>query len=255
MMSGPYEYHIHIKTKKGGKMKKSLAILFICSLFFIASVGNGQISESLSSSYDGRWEGYANTSEGRYLINMEIKDGIMTGSIEGADIVEVTKIKGRINADNNLFTSPFFFKNNSGRVSRVTGVTKSMSPDRIEGIYTVDAFTYKWFVEKAGIDKPESTTSNFQINEKEPWTGKWKVESISQGSGIWAMEQAGEIVKSTADSAYAFRGKVRGNQLKGILQGASDLPFAMEMPPDAMSIKGALEIWGRSYQLEGNRIE
>ena len=67
MMSGPYEYHIRIKTKKGGKMKKSLAILFICSLFFIASVGNGQISESLSSSYDGKLEGYTDTPEGRYV--------------------------------------------------------------------------------------------------------------------------------------------------------------------------------------------
>ena len=253
-MSTPDEFHILIKTKKGGKMKKALTILFICSLFFIASVGNGQSSESLSSSCDGRWEGYAKTPEGRYRINMEIKDGIMTGVIDGADMVEVTKIKGRINADNNLYTSPFYFKGNSGRVTRVVGETKSMSPDRIEGIYTADAFTYKWFVVKAGTDKPESTTSNFQINEKEPWTGKWKVESTSQGRGIWAMKQSGEIVKSTADSTYDIRGRVRGNQLKGV-GSTTDVSYTLEMLTDALSFKGTLVIWGRSYQLKGSRIE
>ena len=230
-------------------MKKSLAILTVCSLFFIASVSNGQKSESLPSSFDGVWAGYADTSEGRYRITMVIKNGTMSGFVEG------TKITGHINADNHLITSPFYFNNNPGRVIRVTGETTSMSPDRIEGIYSADAFTYKWFVVKAGTDKPESTITQFQINEKEPWTGKWKVESTSQGSGIWAMKQTGGIVESTADSAYEFRGKVRENQLKGILLGASDLSFNMEMPPDAMSFKGALEIWGRSYQLKGQRIE
>ncbi len=225
-------------------MKKSLAILFICSLFFIASVGNSQSSESLSSSYDGIWEGYTDTPEGRYDIKMEIKNGIMSGYFEE------TKIKGQIESDNNLSIRPFTVMG-----VQVALETNFMSPDRIGGTVISGPARPKWFVVKAGTEKPERTTSNFQINEKEPWTGKWKVESISQGSGIWAMKQTGEIVKSTPDSAYAFRGKVRGNQLKGILQGASDLSFALEMPPDAMSIKGALEIWGRSYQLKGNRIE
>ena len=232
-------------------MKKSLAILIVCSLFFIASVSNGQNSKSLSSSYDGIWEGYADTPEGRYRIHMEIKNGIMSGSVEG------TKIKGHISADNNLLTTPFYF-NNAGTVSRVTGETKSMSPDRIEGTYTAaNTFTYKWFVVKAGTDKPETTTAEFKINEKEPWTGKWKVESTSQGRGIWAMKQAGEIVKSTADSLYDFRGRVRGNQLKGNMVGASsgDLAFTMEMHPDAMAFNGIYVIWGRSYQLKGKRIE
>ena len=99
------------------------------------------------------------------------------------------------------------------------------------------------------------TTANVKINKNEPWTGKWKVESTSLGSGIWAMKQTGEIVKSTAGSNYDFKGRVRGNRLKGNVEGRSDLTFTMEMPPDAMSFKGTLEIWGRSYQLIGRRIE
>ena len=225
-------------------MKKTLAILFICSLFSIASVGNSQNSESLSSSYDGIWEGYTDTPEGRYDIKMEIKNGIMSGYFEE------TKIKGQIESDNNLSISPF-----SVMGAQVALETNFMSPDRIGGTLVSGPARPKWFVKKAGTDKPEITTSNFQINEKEPWTGKWKVESTSQGSGIWAMKQKGGIVKSTADSAYEFRGRVRENQLKGFLEGGSDLSFTMEMPPDAMSFKGALEIWGRSYQLNGNRIE
>ena len=34
-----------------------------------------------------------------------------------------------------------------------------------------------------------NAASQIQFNEKEPWTGKWKVESTSQGGGIWAMKQ------------------------------------------------------------------
>ena len=96
-----------------------------------------------------------------------------------------------------------------------------------------------------------------KINEDEPWTGKWMVESTSQGRGIWAMKQTGDIVKSTAGSAYDFKGRIRGNQLKGELEGASvsGIPFTMEMPQDAMSFKGTLQIWGQSYQLNGRRIE
>ena len=229
-------------------MKKLLAILILCPLFFIASVSNSQNSKSLSSSYDGTWEGYAYTPEGRYHINIEIKNGIMSGFVEG------TEIKGYINANNQLVTSPFYY-NNSGTVSHVFGKTKSMSPEKIEGIYTTDTYSHKWYVVKAGTDKPEVTISNFQINENEPWTGKWKVESSSAGRGVWAMKQTGEIVKSTAVSTYYFRGKVRGNQLKGILERGSDQSFTMEMPPDAMSFKGTLVIWNRPYQLKGQRIE
>jgi hypothetical protein len=103
----------------------------------------------------------------------------------------------------------------------------------------------------------EITFAHVKINEEEPWTGKWKVESSSQGSGIWAMKQTGEIVKSTPGSAYGFKGRVRGSQLKGNIVGASsgDLSFSMEMHPDAMSFKGVYKIWGRSYQLKGRRIE
>jgi hypothetical protein len=33
------------------------------------------------------------------------------------------------------------------------------------------------------------------INENEPWTGIWKVESTTQGGGIWAMKQEGKTIK------------------------------------------------------------
>ena len=134
-------------------MKKTLAILFICSLFFIASVGNSQNSESLSSSYDGIWEGYTDTPEGRYDIKMEIKNGIMSGYFEE------TKIKGHIESDNNLSIRPF-----SVMGAQVALETNFMSPDRIGGTVIASPARAKWFVEKAGTDKPEITTSNFQIH-------------------------------------------------------------------------------------------
>jgi predicted choloylglycine hydrolase len=102
------------------------------------------------------------------------------------------------------------------------------------------------------------TTANIKVNEKEPWTGKWKVESTSRGGGIWAMKQEGEIVKSTRSSAYEFKGKVKGNQLKGKLVGASgtyDL-FTLEMPSDSMSFTGTADIaTSGTNHLKGKRIE
>ena len=103
----------------------------------------------------------------------------------------------------------------------------------------------------------EITFAHANLNKDEPWTGKWMVESTSQGGGIWAMQQTGDIVKSTSGSTYDFKGRVRGSQLKGNMKGASndDLSFTMEMHPDDMSFKGEYKIWGRSYQLKGRRIE
>jgi hypothetical protein len=231
-------------------MKKLLAILIISPLFFIASVSNSQNSKSLSSSYDGIWEGSAYTTEGSYSISMEIENGIMSG------FVEDTKIKGYINADNNLITSPFNIVVN-GTVSYVIGETKFMSPDRMEGIYKTDTYRHKWFAVKAGTDKPEATISNFQINDKEPWTGKFKVEETPQVSGIWAMKQEEKVVNSTKDSDYEFKGIVQGNKLKGRMEYVSGYwsPLSMEMSTDSMSFKGIIEVINRPYHLKGKRIE
>ena len=104
----------------------------------------------------------------------------------------------------------------------------------------------------------EIITATVKINEAEPWTGKWKVESNSQGGGIWAMKQEAEIVKSTRESAYEFKGKIRGNQLKGKLVGASGSydPFMIELLSDSMSFKGTVDMaTGRTNHLRGKRIE
>ena len=71
------------------------------------------------------------------------------------------------------------------------------------------------------------------------------------------MKQEGVIVKSTRDSDYEFKGKIKGNQLKGKIAGASGSndPFIIEMPSDGMTFKGTLEYVGRTYYLKGKRIE
>ena len=49
-------------------------------------------------------------------------------------------------------------------------------------------------------------------------------------------ETRGKTVKSTRDSAYDFMGKVKGNQLKGKMKGASSsyLSFFLKMPSDTV---------------------
>ena len=147
-----------------------------------------------------------------------------------------------------------------------------MSPDRIEGTYYADRFDqmpqYDWYLVKPATGKSENTISNAKsditisnvtVNEKEPWTGKFKLESNNQCSGIWAMKQEGQIVKSSRDSSDDFKGKVQGNQLKGDLVGASrtHYPFTLEMSSDSMSFTGTLDLiaHGLPCQLKGKRIK
>ena len=67
-------------------MKKLVSILILCLLFLIACANKNQIPKSLSSSYDGIWDGYLQPPEGRQYrrqyIKMEIKNGIVSGFLE-----------------------------------------------------------------------------------------------------------------------------------------------------------------------------
>ena len=63
---------------------------------------------------------------------------------------------------------------------------------------------------------PAAAFSPATVDPTEPWTGKWRViEGHHTLKGIWAMKQSDTIVKSTKDSYFEFKGKVRGNQLEG----------------------------------------
>lgn len=228
-------------------MKNLTPILIIFLLFLIPSASFSQSSKSFLSSYVGRWEGYADSLEGSLVVNMEIKNGIVSG------FVDDSIIKGRIDAGNKLFISPLNIKGN-----KVTPKIDFMSPSRIEGTYRTQADEYKWLLVKSAAHRSDVTISNVKVNEKEPWTGKWKVESSSQGGGIWAMKQEGNTVKSTRDSSYDFKGKVQGNQLKGKIANVSGSynPFTIEMLSDDMTFKGTVDMGtSRTNHLKGRRIE
>ena len=119
-------------------MKKSLSILIICLCGIIACVTTNQNLDSLSSSYDGIWEGYSDTVEGRFRIKMEIKNGIMSGYVEND-----TKIKGYIKSDDKFVINPF-----SVMGAQVRLTTNSMSPDKIEGTVIAPEVRSKWFIVK-----------------------------------------------------------------------------------------------------------
>ncbi len=93
-------------------MKKLVSILILCLLFLIACANTNQIPKSLSSSYDGIWDGYLQTPEGRQYIKMEIKNGIVSGFVEHSvngsvsGFYEEPKINGYIASDNNLIIIP-----------------------------------------------------------------------------------------------------------------------------------------------------
>lgn len=118
-------------------MRKMMSILIICHLLITACVTTDQNLKSLSSAYDGIWEGYTDTPEGRFDIKMEIKNGIMSGYFED------TKIQGYIESDDNFFISPFSIMG-----AQVSLDTNLMSPDRIEGTVIAPTTRPKWFVVK-----------------------------------------------------------------------------------------------------------
>jgi hypothetical protein len=137
-------------------MKKLVPILILCLLFLIACANNIPDSTSLSSSYDGKWEGIAQTSEGPYPIKIEIKNGIIDGFTENSRN-ENSRFNGYITSDNNIIINPFYIWRKSYYRSHAIHTeiickTDFMSPDRIEGTYylaKVDkASKYKWFIAK-----------------------------------------------------------------------------------------------------------
>jgi hypothetical protein len=228
-------------------MKNLTSILIICLLVLIPLTGFGQSSISFSSPYEGRWEGYADSPEGSLVVNLEIKNGIVSGFIDDSIIL------GRFDVDKKPFIRPLYIKRN-----KVTPIIGFMSPNRIEGTYIIQAHEYKWLLVKSAADRSDVIISNITVNEKEPWTGKWKVESASDLNGVWAMKQEGKIVQSTRNSWFEFKGKVQGNQLDGRFEdpGGNNLPFTIEMHSEGMSFNGSLDYYGgRRYILKGKRIE
>jgi len=228
-------------------MKKLTPILIICLLFLIPSASFSQSSKSFSPSYVGRWEGYADSLEGSLVVNMEIKNDIVSG------FVDDSIINGRIDAGNKLFIGPLYIKGN-----KATPKIDFMSPNRIEGTYITQAHEFKWLLVKSAAHRSDVPISNVKVNEKEPWTGKWKVESASNLNGVWAMKQEGKIVQSTRNSTFEFKGKVQENQLNGRFEdpGGNSRPFTLEMHSEGMLIKGSLIYYGGiTYIIIGKRIE
>jgi hypothetical protein len=164
--------------KKRDIMKNLVLIHILCLLFLIACANNtNQIPESLSSSYDGIWDGYAQTPE--YIINSygdaaraperlyikaEIKNGIVSGSVED------TKINGYITSDNKLFTDPIYayigIVSGYGPPDKINTETTLMSLNKIEGTWCIaqvaKAPKYNWFIVKPATGKSDTINSIVQ---------------------------------------------------------------------------------------------
>jgi hypothetical protein len=95
--------------------------------------------------------------------------------------------------------------------------------------------------EKAS-DTPIAAFSPATVDPTEPWTGVWRVEGTRSSGGIWGMKQNGRIVKSTEDSYYEIKGKVRGNQLEGRVVGDHNTSnkFVLNISSDGQSFKGTM---------------
>lgn len=158
-------------------MKKLVSILILCLLFLIACANTTQIPKSLSSSYDGIWDGYAQMPDGQQYIKIEITMGIVSGFFEYNSYVNggtqgvsgEKKINGYITSENNLIFKPIPVRYRRWRAnSPITLETNLMSPDRIEGTYHIiigaKAPKYDWYVVKPATGKSDGTISNVEGN-------------------------------------------------------------------------------------------
>jgi hypothetical protein len=134
-------------------------------------------------------------------------------------------------------------------------VFKDVASDVAEDLrYQIESKGYvvqpKNLPEKA-IEKPIATFSPATVDPTEPWTGVWIVEGSRLVGGIWGMKQSGRIVKSTGDSYFDFKGKVRGNQLEGKIKGDFDLyrNFVIKISSDGLTFEGK----SGTHNLRGKR--
>jgi hypothetical protein len=92
------------------------------------------------------------------------------------------------------------------------------------------------------------------VNPNEPWTGTWKVTGPETGDLVLNLKQSGNKIKSIRGSTYNFRGKVKGNRLKGWYVGRGvHIIVDLKISQDAMSFKGKESFYGKTYKLKGER--
>ncbi|MBW2408097.1 MAG: hypothetical protein JRF17_12055 [Deltaproteobacteria bacterium] len=100
-------------------------------------------------------------------------------------------------------------------------------------------------------DSPVATFSPAKVDPTEPWTGVWLVDGGRLMGGTWGMRQTGSIVKSTEDSYYEFKGKVRGNKLEGKIKGdyGEYRNFVITLSSDGFEFQGK----SGTHHLKGKR--
>ena len=118
-------------------MKKLALILAMLLLIATGCVTTSQSPKSVSKSYDGIWEGYTDTFEGRFHIKMNIIDGIITGDFEGSGF------SGYIDGNDTFVMKPFTVQGTQLYLD-----VSSMSPKRMEGTINGIEARPTWFVDK-----------------------------------------------------------------------------------------------------------
>ena len=118
-------------------MNKLISIVVILLLIATSCATTNQNPQPLSASYDGIWEGYTDTPEGRFYIKMEIINGTMIGYVEDS------KISGQIDGNDNFVIGPFSVAGAQVRLD-----VGSMSPNKIEGTVMAIESRPAWFVVK-----------------------------------------------------------------------------------------------------------
>ena len=98
----------------------------------------------------------------------------------------------------------------------------------------------------------QSTAAN--LNTKEPWTDKWKVEGVKHR--IWVLKQTGGIEKSTEKSDLRIKARVSGYQLKGkVMLYGQIIPLSLKMSSDEKSFEGYAKEGGYNHFIRDKKVK
>ncbi|MBW2437629.1 MAG: hypothetical protein JRF29_10145 [Deltaproteobacteria bacterium] len=130
-------------------------------------------------------------------------------------------------------------------------VANDVAEDLREQIESLGYVVQPKTMPQKATETPVATFSPAKVDPTEPWTGVWLVDGGRLMGGTWGMKQSDRIVKSTEDSYYEFKGRVRGNQLEGKIKGdyGQYRNFVITLSADGLEFQGK----SGSHHLKGKR--
>ena len=175
---------------------------------------------------------------------------IWVDTVKGFGVARITKKADSLNlAVKDLFTKSYERIYNAYEIRRFTSKKELL----VNYPFKPNAAAK---IEEDKVSVPSSPKYGVIVNPNEPWTGTWKITGHSRGAFVLKLKQSGNTVKSIRGSDFNFKGKVKGDRLKGWLpDNSDDIHYDFKVSGDFTSFKGVVSSTRNlnRYKLKGER--